>query len=275
MERPTRESAEEVEEKQVLDEPTRELKERWEEEQLALQQKLITEDDFDWSLDEKEGAAPLRLVGGVDISFIKDDEVNACASLVVLSFPELKVLYQDFEMVELRLPYIAGFLAFREVPHLLPLFERLRQQKPELMPQVVFVDGNGVLHPRGFGLACHLGVLTGLPMVGIGKTFLFVDGMKLSDVRKRVKDQCQRGGQWVELVGASGKVWGAALRSTDDTTSPVFVSVGHRLSLSTALRATVACCKFRVPEPVRQADLLSRDYLRQHPLPASSSSSSS
>ncbi|KAL6048400.1 Endonuclease V [Balamuthia mandrillaris] len=258
--------------KSELPTPTRQLRERWKQEQLALKRKLVLEDTFDWSLEDgRDGRPPLSLVGGVDISFIKDDPVNACASLVVLSYPQLKVVYKDFQMVELRQPYIAGFLAFREVPHLVPLFDKLRRTSPELVPQLVFVDGNGILHPRGFGLACHLGVLTDIPMIGVGKTFLFVDGMELKDVKRRFRQHCHKAGQAVELVGKSGASWGAALRSTDDTTSPIFVSPGHRVSLETALQLSIACCKFRIPEPVRKADLLSRDYIRQLSVSPSSS----
>uniref|UniRef100_A0A3P9KZK2 Endonuclease V n=1 Tax=Oryzias latipes TaxID=8090 RepID=A0A3P9KZK2_ORYLA len=81
-------------------------------------------------------------------------------------------------MVTLTAPYIAGFLAFRETPFLLQALQRLKESQPELMPQVVFVDGNGLFHYRGeFGLACHLGVLSGLPCVGVAKNLLQVQGV--------------------------------------------------------------------------------------------------
>ncbi|KAL6047179.1 Endonuclease V [Balamuthia mandrillaris] len=87
--------------------------------------------------------------------------------------------------------------------------------------------------------------------------------MELKDVKRRFRQHCHKAGHAVELVGKSGASWGAALRSTDDTTSPIFVSPGHRVSLETALQLSIACSKFRIPEPIRKADLLSRDYIRQ------------
>ncbi|KJE98069.1 endonuclease V family protein, variant 2 [Capsaspora owczarzaki ATCC 30864] len=211
------------------------------------------------------GLPPLRLVGGVDISFVKGDPKAACASLVVLSFPEMKVVYENFEMVELTLPYIPGFLAFREVNFLVALLDRLRAQQPELLPQLIFVDGNGVLHQRGFGLASHLGVLVDIPTIGIGKTIFHVDGIDMNHVKTMVVPKLSHSGATAKLVGISGREWGAALRSTEDSTNPVFISVGHRISLDHAIRITKTSCLHRIPEPVRQADLRSRQYLRDHP----------
>ena len=79
--------------------------------------------------------------------------------------------------MELDQPYVPGFLAFREIPSLLPLFEKLKAKKPELWPDVILVDGNGIIHQNRFGLACHLGVLLGTPTIGCGKTFFYVDGL--------------------------------------------------------------------------------------------------
>lgn len=105
--------------------------EKWKSEQLELKKKLITQDNLDWNGDDE-----LKRIGGVDISFVKENEEDACASLVVLSYPDFKVIYQRFEMVKLDLPYISGFLAFREVPFLVKLIEELRTNNPNLLPQV-------------------------------------------------------------------------------------------------------------------------------------------
>jgi len=195
--------------------------------------------------------------------FVKNDSVTACASLVVLSYPELKVVWETERMVQLTLPYIPGFLAFREMPHVLPLFEQLRSEQPDLWPQVVFVDGNGVLHTRGFGVACHLGVLLDLPTIGAAKTLFVVDGLDMKKVKEQAQATCKKGGDWIPLVGRSGTEWGAAFRSTDGSSNPIFVSLGHKVSLSSALALTQACCLHRVPEPIRQADLRSRQFLHR------------
>ncbi|CAM9934897.1 unnamed protein product [Ectocarpus sp. 8 AP-2014] len=213
----------------------------------------------------------LRLVGGVDISFVKGSEENACASLVVLEFPSLQTVYEAYERVTMNHPYISGFLAFREVDHLARLVGQLRRERPDLEPDVVFVDGNGRLHPRGAGLACHLGVVTGLRTVGLGKTFLQVDGLTKVGVRERVKALLSAGERETPLLGTSGTVWGTALVPKEEegkkgggvVTSPVFVSIGHRVSLETCVALTKAVCRFRVPEPIRQADMRSREVIRE------------
>jgi len=250
------------------------VKQEWEKEQLELKKRLVISDDFDWPLPAgataqqgcnsptpSASSSELRYVAGVDISFIKNDPVNACAALVVLSFPDLQVVWGVEKMVKLDLPYVPGFLAFREVPHLLPLFEQLRAEKPQLWPQLVFVDGNGVLHPRGFGLASHLGVLTDIPTIGVGKTFI-VDGLDMREVKSKAVAACKKGGDWIPLVGDSGAEWGAAFRSTNDSSNPIYVSVGHKTSLQSAVLLTQVCCIHRVPEPIRQADQRSRTFLR-------------
>mmetsp|Transcript_199 Transcript_199/g.432 ORF Transcript_199/g.432 Transcript_199/m.432 type:complete len:130 (+) Transcript_199:129-518(+) len=119
-------------------------------------------------------------------------------------------------MVELTLPYIPTYLAFRETPALLLLIERIRERAPDKLPQITFVDGNGVLHPRGFGLASHFGVLTDLPMVGVAKSFLMLDGLSTAMVRDKFRETVEKAGDHYELVGASGRLWGIAYKATDD-----------------------------------------------------------
>ena len=207
----------------------------------------------------------MTLVGGVDISFIKDSETDACAALVVCSLPSLEVVYERYERVVLRAPYIPGYLAFREVDFLLELLAHLRATRPDLVPQAILVDGNGILHPNRFGLASHLGVLAGVPTIGVGKTLHCVDGLTRDGVKELAHAQCGRIGDAAPLVGASGAVWGAALRTTaSEPFKPVLVSVGHGFSLGSALALVQRCTRTRIPEPVRQADLRSREWLRKH-----------
>ncbi len=111
------------------------------------------------------------------MSFSAEDKEFMCAALVVCSYPSMKAVYEDYQFYKIDVPYVPGFLAFRELPATKPLLEKLRATKPELMPQVVLVDGNGILHPRGFGLASHLGVLTDVPSIGVSKTVFAIDGL--------------------------------------------------------------------------------------------------
>eukprot|EP00897_Mesotaenium_endlicherianum_P002605 jgi/Mesen1/2372/ME000156S01518 len=204
----------------------------------------------------------LQYVGGVDISFRKEDPNDACAALVVLELTSMEVVYEAYERITMDLPYMAGFLAFRECPVLVRLLEQLRCQKPHLVPQVLLVDGNGVLHPRGFGLACHLGVVADIPTIGVGKNMHHVDGLSAESVRQLAAQQAPLPGQWAPLVGRSRRTWGAVVCSAAGSSKPLFVSVGHRISLESAVQVVSRCCLYRVPEPIRQADQRSRQHLR-------------
>ncbi|XP_053714129.1 endonuclease V-like isoform X2 [Synchiropus splendidus] len=241
--------------------PAEELLKDWESEQQRLRQLVVDQDSEVWQ--SRPDFAGLQRVAGVDLSFIKGDEVNACAQLVVLSYPDLKLLYEDSQMVTLTAPYIAGFLAFRETPFLLEALQRLNGKDPSLMPQVVFVDGNGLFHYREFGLACHLGVLSELPCVGVAKNLLQVQGVHKSGEHQSQIAALEKGGDSFPLIAASGKVLGKALRSSESSSKPVYVSVGHKISLDTAVRLTHACCRYRVPEPIRQIGVRGRNVCKQ------------
>jgi deoxyinosine 3'endonuclease (endonuclease V) len=255
-----------------------ELRAQWETEQRDLKQKLVVFDDHDdWTVRTASGgfvtakADPagvetmdgLKYIGGVDISFVEGSNVDAIATLAILEYPSLEVVKELTRHVELRLPYIPGFLAFREVPHLVELFATLRAESPAFVPGVVLVDGNGILHPRGLGLASHLGVLVDVPTIGVAKNLHMIDGLHRDTVRDRARAELANGGDAFELIGESGKAHGWALRSTGDSKNPIFVSAGHRVSAETALGVTRALCKYRVPEPVRKADLISRGAVRK------------
>ncbi|KAM4843810.1 endonuclease V [Thomomys bottae] len=250
---------------QAAERPPEETLSLWKREQAWLKTQVVDWDTEPWQQDPSFSG--LQRVGGVDVSFVKGDSAQACATLVVLSYPELEVIHEESRMVSLTTPYISGFLAFREVSFLVDLVQRLRETEPGRMPQVLLVDGNGVLHHRGFGVACHLGVLTGLPCVGVAKKLLQVDGLENNAVHKEKIQTLRAAGDTFPLTGDSGTVLGVALRSHDCSSKPLYVSVGHKLSLDTAVHLTCRCCRFRVPEPVRQADIRSREFIRRTLVP--------
>ncbi|XP_045821724.1 endonuclease V isoform X1 [Trifolium pratense] len=237
-------------------------RQNWKTEQNILKEKLITEDNFTWKLPPST-SQELRYVGGCDISFSKHDPSLACGTLVVLDFHTLEVVYQDFSLVTLNVPYVAGFLAFREAPVILDILEKMKRSDNPFYPQLLMVDGNGILHPRGFGLACHIGVTADLPTIGVGKNLHCVDGLNQSRVRKLLEAKENTSKDFVTLVGCSGRTWGVAMRSTQGSVKPIFISIGHRISLQTATAIVQMTCKYRVPEPIRQADIRSRDYIRK------------
>ncbi|XP_031454798.1 endonuclease V isoform X3 [Phasianus colchicus] len=129
--------------------------------------------------------------------------------------------------------------------------------------QVLLVDGNGLLHQRGFGVACHLGVLTDLPCVGVAKNLLHVDGLVKDELHKEQIRSLQKKGDTFPLMGTSGAVLGMALRGCNNSSKPLYVSVGHRICLETAVHLVKSCCKYRIPEPIRQADIRSRAYIQK------------
>ncbi|KAK1330747.1 hypothetical protein QTO34_008685 [Cnephaeus nilssonii] len=266
--------------------PPEETLSLWKREQALLKARVVDQDTEAWQRDP--AFAGLQRVGGVDVSFVKGDSVRACASLVVLSYPELEVLYEDSCLVRLTAPYLSGFLAFREVPFLVDAVRRLREKEPSLVPQADHRPHGSttdrafcgscrsswwtemgcstpevILLPRGFGVACHLGVLTDLPCVGVAKKLLQVDGLEKDALHRDQTRLLRAGGDSFPLMGRSGAVLGRALRSHDRSSKPLYVSVGHKMSLEAAVRLTHSCCRFRVPEPVRQADIRSRDHIRR------------
>lgn len=232
------------------------LRQRW------LRTFLIERDTID--------VTAARLVGGVDISFVKDSESDACAALVILDAQSLAVVHESYRRVQVSAPYIPGFLAFREVNFLLDMVHELQRDLPEFVPDVIMVDGNGILHPNRFGLASHLGVMCGIPTVGIGKKLHHVDGLDKhtsTTLCAPSSGKLMRRHDHALLIGLSGATWGALLRTTepaDGNFKPIIISVGHGVSLDSAIELTKRCTMKRIPEPVRQADLRSRAWLRQH-----------
>lgn len=112
-------------------------------------------------------------------------------------------------------------------------------------------------------MACHIGVLADLPTVGVGKNLHHVDGLTQSTVRELLQ-AADSPEHILPLIGDSGCIWGAAMRSSEGSLKPIFISVGHRISLASAIAIVRMTCKFRVPEPIRQADIRSRERLRNN-----------
>ncbi|CAO3611675.1 unnamed protein product [Mucor hiemalis] len=244
--------------------PSDEQRNKWKNEQTDLSAQLVKMNKLDFDPETLEG---LRYIGGVDLSFPLGDNENAVACLIVMSMPNLKIVYKKFLKTKLYLPYISGYLAFREVEPLLQLISQLKEEKPDFCPQVILVDGNGMLHPRQFGIASHLGVLCDIPTIGVAKTFLMIRD-ELEDVhhvKAICKSKLMKKGDGYHLVGKQNSVvYGVALRTADNAPNPVFISQGHRISLGASVKVVLATCpKYRIPEPVRAADLESRAYIRE------------
>ena len=209
-----------------------------------------------------------RHVGGLDISFIVGDEVNACACYVILDTC-LQIVYKDVKMVKMTAPYVPGFLAFRESEFLLELISKQRGEMPDITPDVLIVDGNGILHPRFCGIACHIGVDTNIPTIGVAKNLHQIEEFGPEFNRDFVKAKFSKlthSADFLPLATSEGRTLGAVVKTVDDCKNGVFVSVGSGASLDSSIKFVIGVSRYRIPEPTRQADIVSREFLRlNHP----------
>lgn len=204
------------------------------EEAIAIQEQLrseiITSDDF------KE---PVKYVAGVDMGFEAQGTISR-AAVAVLSFPELQLQESAIARRPTSFPYIPGFLSFREIPAVLNALEKLNT-----IPDLILCDGQGIAHPRRFGIACHLGLLVNMPTIGVAKSLLVGKHETVPESK----------GSWQPLRHR-GETIGAVLR-TRTGTKPLYISSGHRVSLPTAIAYVLRCTpKYRLPETTRIADKL-------------------
>ena len=187
----------------------------------------------------EDALGPVRHVAGVDVGLEQGKQVLR-AAIAVLSFPDLELQTHAISRGPAAFPYVPGYLSFRELPVVLQALEQLM-----IMPDVLLCDGQGLAHPRRFGLACHLGVLTDRPTIGVAKSRLVGTHDDLPAAK----------GQWVPLID-KGETIGAVVRTRTDV-SPVYVSTGHRVDLETAIDLVLRCTtRFRLPETTRWAHRL-------------------
>jgi deoxyribonuclease V len=192
----------------------------------------------------------VRHIAGVDMA-INENNGMARAAVVLLTYPALQIVEQHIYEEPVRMPYIPGLLSFREAPCVLGAFSQLQH-----LPDLVLVDGAGIAHPRRIGIASHLGLWLDLPTIGCAKSILTgtYDKAMLSE----------QAGSWVPLFSRK-EIIGAAVR-TRTRVNPMIISLGHRISLETSIHYVLACCRgYRLPEPTRQADKLSKNNEWQEP----------
>jgi len=187
----------------------------------------------------------LRHVAGLDVAYAKGSD-RLAAAVVVLDAATLEVVENVSVIGRAAFDYVPGLFAFRELPALVEALERLAT-----VPDLLVCDGQGIAHPRRFGLACHVGILTGLPSIGVAKQPLVGTYEAPADER----------GSWSSLVDG-GEIVGRVLR-TQPGVKPVFVSVGHRIDLDVACDVVLRLCpSYRLPETTRHSDHLSRQALK-------------
>ncbi len=184
----------------------------------------------------------IRKIAGIDTAY--RDGV-ACAAVVVLQFEDLKALESETAVRPIDFPYVPGLLSFREGPVILEALHKLKSP-----PDLLIFDGQGIAHPRRFGIASHIGLLVDIPSIGCAKTKL---------VGHYDEPQPEQGRY--SYLTDQGKTIGAVVR-TCKAVKPVFVSGGHRVNLRDSIKLVLHCCKgYRLPETTRKADKLSRKML--------------
>ena len=245
--------------------------------QLTSSKLLKTSDDHSNLIES------IKYIGGVDISY---DGGRGVAGLVVLSFPSLEPYYFSSEELDASMPYIPGFLDLREAPVMVKLVRDFKahmcgqkrdakvlnylDSKPSL-PQrdkegtsdssfVLLVDGNGMLHDRQFGSACHVGLMTDTITIGVGKSYYSVPELCSLTHKDILQLSFEKKGD----VHALGKMQAVALKSSQRAKNPIFVSIGHRISLATATEIVLKCCsKGRIPEPIKLADKATKQIIKE------------
>jgi deoxyribonuclease V len=206
--------------------------------QESLRSKLKIRDDFD----------TINLIAGIDVGYDHARDL-AHASVVVMPLQTLKAIEQVQAFVPVPFPYIPGLLSFREVPAILAALAQLTN-----VPDLLMVDGQGIAHPRRMGIAAHLGVLLDIPSIGVAK----------SRLTGRFEMPGEKKGEKSPLMHGTERL-GTVLRSRDKV-MPLFISPGHRVSVETATNITLRCLKrYRLPEPTRMADKLSKVAKRKLP----------
>ncbi|MEM6335519.1 MAG: endonuclease V [Bacteroidota bacterium] len=210
-----------------------------------------------WALSPKEAVAvqrawaerveliplgePPATIAGLDVS-VRDGQVQT--AIVVLRLADLETIDEAIWRGPVPFPYISGLLSFREIPSILPAYEKLRVE-----PDVLMLDGQGLAHPRRFGLACHLGVWLGKPAFGVAKTRL---------IGVYEEPGTEKGSQSALLAKKTSGRLGTVLR-TRSNVKPVYVSPGHLITLREAEALTLnTTTRYKIPEPTRRAHLLSR-----------------
>ena len=215
------------------------------EEQMEKASQIIRTDDL--------GFEQPTLIAGADVGFEQGGDVTR-AAIAVLRYPSLELVEYQIARIETQMPYIPGFLSFREYPALIKAWEMLQHR-----PQLVVVDGQGISHPRRLGVASHFGLLADVPTIGVAKSRLCGQFAPLSDSVGAIQPLNDKQEQ-------IGWVWRSKARC-----NPLFISTGHRISLPTALHFIQSCMRgYRLPEPTRWADAIASNrpafqrWLLQH-----------
>ena len=205
---------------------------------ITLREAFRIQNELSQRVVRTSASKTIRTIAGADIAICVKEKKLVCG-IILFSYPELEEIERVWTVSDEEFPYVPGLLGFREAPCVIRTFGELRERCDMIM-----IDGHGLAHPRGFGLACHVGVLLDIPAIGVAKKCLY--GTFVEPGLNK--------GERALMRGEDGEVVGVALR-TRDGVKPVFVSVGNRTELDTAVVIALECSRgLRIPEPTRLAD---------------------
>ena len=196
-------------------------------EQIELSKNVITRNCFD----------KIKTVAGFDVAYPKNDFDECCGACVVMDYKTKEIIEKKTIFAKIFFPYIATYLSFRELPFIKKLVEILNTK-----PSILMLDGNGLLHPFGFGLASHVGVSLDIPSIGVAKSMLC----------GKLKNN---------TILLNDKIIGYILYTSKRAKKPVYVSLGHKISIETSLNIVKHFCKYRLPDPLRHAHVLAKTSL--------------
>ncbi|MGI9533782.1 MAG: deoxyribonuclease V [Thermodesulfobacteriota bacterium] len=197
--------------------------------QTELSKKVVKKNSFN----------KINRVAGADLAIFTKQKKLLCG-IIIFSYPDLEIIEKVYHIADEMFPYIPGLLAFREGPAIIETFKKIK-----IKPDLIMVDGQGIAHPRFFGIACHVGVLLDIPTVGVAKKRLFGEHTEPGSQR----------GSWNKLKNKGGRETIGAVLRTKDNVKPVFVSIGNKIDLVTSVKIAIKCSRgYRIPEPTRQAD---------------------
>jgi deoxyribonuclease V len=197
--------------------------------QQKMSKQIILKDAFNY---------PIKIVGGIDVAYPKNEFDTACAAYVAIDIETYDIVEKHYNYKESTFPYIPGYLSYRELPVIEAVMKNIT-----ILPQILMVDGNGILHPRKCGIACHLGIKYNIPTIGVAKRKL------LGEVTN-------------DLVLIDGEIRARSL-ITGRARNPIYISPGHQISLDTSYKITKQLCRVKNPEPLREAHRAAQEGLLQ------------
>jgi len=200
------------------------------------------------TLQKKVKITPLKkkpeYIAGVDASFLNNKVIGVAC---LYRYPDIIFLEESSAVARVLVPYIPGFLSFREGPVIIRAIKGLK-----IRPDLILFDGQGIAHPKGLGIASHIGVLLDMPTIGCAKSRL---------IGEYKEPGTKKGNQ--SFLRYHGKIVGAVLRTRDDV-RPLFVSPGNNIDLRGAIDVALCCTRqYRLPEPLRRADFISKKIKRE------------